>query len=70
MKKINIFLIILIGIFLFPFNVDALMEGETKKLYLNFNILEDGSMKVYEVADLMPSYNGRYRTLSYKNLNA
>ncbi len=70
MKKINIILIIFISILLFPFNVDALSEGETKKLYLNFNILEDGSMKVYEVAELLPSYNGRIRTLSFKNINA
>ena len=70
MKKIKLILILLIfSLFIFPNKAKALGEGETKKLYMNFNIEEDGSLKVYEVAKLNPNYNGRIRTLAYKNVN-
>lgn len=72
MKKINkIFLFILVSsFFLFPKDTYALGAGETRKLYMNFDIQVNGDLKVYEVAELNPTYNGRLRTLAYKNLKA
>ena len=69
MKKLILYLTI-ISIFLIPSKVSALREGETEKLYMNIDILENGSLKVKEYAVLKPNFNGRYRSLRYKNNNA
>jgi len=68
MKKF--YLLIIVSFFCFlPFNVWA-SDGETSKLFINYDILSDGSMKVQELAVLEGSYNGRLRTICYQNENA
>ena len=59
-------IILLIAIILVPMNVFA-NDGETENLFINIDILEDGSINVKELANLEPSYNGRLRTIEYKN---
>lgn len=68
--KKKLLLVVLFSLFFFPKSVYALGEGETRKLYMNFDIQPNGDLKVYEVAELKPSFNGRLRTLAYKNLQA
>ncbi len=67
MKK-NWFLIFLFFLFLVPNEVFA--TETTKKMYIRMNILEDGSVKVEEVAELSGEYNGRWREIAFKNLTA
>lgn len=65
-KKIILLLTILV---LFPINVFA-SDGETSKLYINIDVLEDGSIYVKELAKLQGTYNGRLRSIIYQNLSA
>lgn len=41
----------------------------TDKLYIMIDLLDDGSIKVREMATLKGSYNGRLRNIEYKNLS-
>lgn len=62
MKK---FILLLFSIFLLiPISVNAIET--TKQFIINIDILEDGSIKVKELAKLDGEYNGRFRTLEYK----
>lgn len=65
-KKILLFLLIL---FIIPFNVFA-GSDDVDKLYVNIDILENGSIKVKELAVLNGDYNGRLRDIQYSNLDA
>ncbi len=58
----------LITLFLFPINVLA-EDGETKNLFINIDILENGDIKIQELATLKGKYNGRYRNIEFKNTN-
>lgn len=64
MKKIIILVLVLTV--LFPFSVYA-DDGDTAKLYMNIDILENGDIKVRELASLEGEYNGRLRSIAYKN---
>lgn len=57
-----------ITLFLFPINVLA-EDGETKNLFINIDILENGDIKIKELATLKGEYNGRYRNIEFKNTN-
>ena len=62
MKK---FILLLFSIFLLiPISANAIET--TKQFIINIDILEDGSIKVQELAKLDGEYNGRFRTLEYK----
>lgn len=62
MKKF-IYLLFL-SLFFIPLSVFA--EDGTRNFLINIDILEDGSIKVRELATLDGEYNGRFRTLEYK----
>lgn len=62
MKKF-IYLLFL-SLFFIPLSVFA--EEGTRDFLINIDILEDGSIKVRELATMSGEYNGRFRTLEYK----
>ena len=66
--KIKKVLFLIILLILIPINVFA-RDGETSKLYINIDVLEDGSIYVKELAKLQGTYNGRLRSIIYQNLN-
>lgn len=66
MKFKKILFSILFIILIYPISVFA-SDGETKDLYMNIDIKEDGSIFVQELATLEGSYNGRLREVFYKN---
>ncbi len=62
-------LLFLVGILLlFPISIQA-MEP-TDKFYMDITILENGDIKVKELAKLSGSYNGRIRTIKFMNTSA
>lgn len=65
MKK---YLIIIIALF-FCFPLTVFASGVTDKLYIDIKIMEDGDLFVRELAALNGSYNGRLRTIDYRNLS-
>lgn len=69
MKRKNLLLIILTIIFIIPINVFA-SDGETQDLFINIDVNKDGSIFVQELATLEGDYNGRLRSIYYKNLSA
>ena len=67
-RKVIIINILLI-LFLSPINIFA-EDGETENLFINIDILENGDIKVQELASLEGKYNGRYRDIEFANLSA
>lgn len=65
MKKKLVFILLLSSFFILPFPVFA--KDNTKRMYISMDVLEDGSIKVVEVAELSGEYNGRLRNLEYQN---
>ncbi len=67
MKKWKSLLLILC-LFFMPLVVSA--KEATNKLYMDVTILENGDIKIKELAELSGSYNGRLRTIHYQNSQA
>jgi len=68
MKK-RIFYYLGIAFLLVPSVVFAKKDG-TSHMYINMDVKEDGSVDVVELAELSGSYNGRLRSLVFKNTSA
>lgn len=66
MKKYG-FLILFLFLFL-PINVFA--KDGTKRMYINIDIKEDGSLNIEEIAELSGDYNGRLRNIEFINPTA
>ncbi len=64
-----IIITISIVMLLFPINIFA-KDGETKNLFINIDILENGDINVQELASLKGEYNGRYRNIEFANISA
>lgn len=67
-RRLSFAIIFVFLLFVLPISVFA--KEPTDKMYMDITILENGDIKVKELAKLSGSYNGRIRTLAYKNLNA
>lgn len=68
MRVKNIIFLLVALFFFIPKNVFAV--DTTKKMYIRMNVLEDGSLQVEEIAELSGNYNGRLRTIEYRNPRA
>lgn len=68
MKVKNIIFLFVVVFFLLPKNVFAV--NTTEKMYIRMNVLADGSLQVEEIAELAGNYNGRFRTIEYRNPKA
>lgn len=64
MKKIKRILL-LISILTIICPISVLAKDETRKLYINIDILRNGDIKVQELASLDGEYNGRLRNIEY-----
>ena len=63
MKKLKLIIFIFLMLVI-PINIYA-YDGETDKLYINIDILDNGDINVQELASLKGSYNGRLRDIRY-----
>ena len=67
MQRKFLFLLLFL-FFLYPKGVEA--ANTTRRMYINIDVLENGSIHVEEVAELTGEYNGRLRNIEYRNGNA
>ena len=63
MKRLKLIIFIFLMLVI-PINIYA-YDGETDKLYINIDILDNGDINVQELASLKGSYNGRLRDIRY-----